>query len=50
MDIEELKQLVAAKLDADEILDLLGWTTYDLVEVLQEHIEAEFLVFQEAVV
>lgn len=35
----ELLDLIAASLDAEQILDILGWTTYELVEALKEHIE-----------
>jgi hypothetical protein len=34
-----LKELVAARLTPDEILDILGWTTYELVEYLNDEID-----------
>lgn len=34
MQLEELKLLVASKLDVTEFLDIIGYTMYDLVEVL----------------
>lgn len=37
--LETLKELVAAKLSPDEILDCLGWTTYELVDALSEYID-----------
>ena len=33
---EELKQLVAAKLTVEEILDILEWDIYNLVDALEE--------------
>lgn len=36
MQIEELKELVASKLDVMEFLDIVGYTMYDLVEALEE--------------
>ena len=35
---EELKELIAAKLSVEEILDILGWTNIELVDALEEHI------------
>lgn len=40
--IEELKLLVASKLDAHEFLDVLGWTLFDLVEEIDEDIFEEY--------
>lgn len=37
----DLKELIAAKLDALEFLDILGWDVSDLVEFLDEHIDEE---------
>ena len=34
----ELKQLIASKLDVVEFLDIIGYTIYDLVEVLDTEI------------
>jgi hypothetical protein len=38
-DIEELKSLIAANLDVTEILDIIGYDTSDLVNLLEEEIE-----------
>lgn len=35
---EELKDLIAAKLSVEEILDILGWTNIELVDALEDHI------------
>ena len=35
---EELKALIASKLDVAEFLDILGYTIYDLVEILDTEI------------
>ena len=37
--LQTLKELIAAKLSPEEILDCLGWTTYELVEALSEQID-----------
>jgi hypothetical protein len=39
---EELKCLIASKLDVAELLDIIGYTMFDLVEVLEEEIDANF--------
>ena len=36
--VDELKTLVASKLDVTEFLDVLGWTLEDLVDVLENSI------------
>lgn len=36
---EELKELIASKLDVYEFLDLINFTMYDLVEVLGDVID-----------
>jgi len=36
---KELLDLIAAKLSLEEILDILGWTTFELVEAIQDDIE-----------
>jgi hypothetical protein len=41
-EVQELKYLIASRLDVTEFLDILGWTMFDLVEVLDEHIEEKF--------
>lgn len=35
---DELKDLIAAKLSIEEIMDILGWTNIELVDALEEHI------------
>ncbi len=47
--LEQLQELIAAQLDPDEILDVLEWTTYDLVEVLSEYIKDKREEFEAAV-
>lgn len=47
--LETLKDLIAAKLSPDEILDCLGWTTYELVDALSEHIQEYQEEFEDAV-
>ncbi len=47
--LEELKELIAAKLSVEEILDILGWDNYDLVDALEDYIEEFQEEFQEAV-
>jgi len=37
--LQELKTLIAAKLDVTEFLDIIGYEMDDLVEVLEEQIE-----------
>ena len=35
-ELEELKELIAAKLDITEFLDILGYDMYDVVEVFSD--------------
>ena len=47
--VEELKFLVASRLDVTEFLDLVGWTMFDLVEYIDPSIlEANFEELMEA--
>lgn len=46
--IPEVLDLIAARLTVEEILDTLGWSTFDLVHALQEHIEENLEEFEEA--
>jgi hypothetical protein len=39
---EDIKFLIASRLDVTEFLDILGWTMFDLVEALEEQIEENF--------
>lgn len=45
----ELKDLIAAKLTVEQILDILGWETADLVEALSDEIDVYQDDFEEAV-
>lgn len=45
---EELLQLVATKLSIEEILDLLDWDIYNLVNKLEEEIMENAEEFQDA--
>lgn len=45
---KELLDLIAAKLSLEEILDILGWTNYELVEALQDYVEEFEDEFREA--
>jgi hypothetical protein len=42
MTVADLKHLVASRLDVTEFLDILEWTMFDLVEVLDDAIEEHF--------
>lgn len=46
---EELLQLVATKLSIEEILDLLDWDIYNLVNKLEEEIMEQCEEFEDAV-
>lgn len=46
---DELLDLIAANLSIEEILDILGWTNFELVEALREHIEEHEEEFLRAV-
>jgi hypothetical protein len=35
---EDIKFLIASRLDVDEFLDILGWTMFDLVEALDQQV------------
>jgi hypothetical protein len=45
---KELKELITAKLDVSQFLDLLGWELSDLVEALSEEVHANRELFTEA--
>ena len=45
---EDLKALIAAKLSPDEIMDILGWTSYELVDYIAEAIEEYETEFKQA--
>lgn len=46
---KELLDLIAAKLSLEEIMDILGWTTFELVEAIQDNIEELEDEFRDAV-
>lgn len=45
----ELKDLIAAELSVEEILDILGWETVELVDALEDHIKEAEEEFKRAV-
>lgn len=47
--IEELKELIAAKLSLEEILDILGWNIQDLLEAIEDEIVVLQEEFEKAV-
>lgn len=47
--LEELKQLIAAKLSIEEIMDILGWTSVELVDALEDYIDEKQQEFERAV-
>lgn len=47
--VEELKQLIAAKLTLEEIMDILGWDIGDLLETLEDEIEMLQEEFEKAI-
>ena len=46
---EELKDLIAAELSVEEIMDILGWETFELVEALEDYIKEAEEDFKRAV-
>lgn len=48
MEIQDLKDLIASRLDVQEFLDLLGWDMFDLVDSLEEVINENFEVLLNA--
>lgn len=46
--LAELKQLIAARLDIEEIFDILGWTLPELLDVIEDHIEEAQEDFEDA--
>lgn len=40
-EVEELRFLIASRLDVAEFLDILGWTMFDLVDQLPEDVFEE---------
>lgn len=46
---DELKDLIAAELSLEEIMDILGWETRELVDAIQEYIREHEDDFKDAV-
>jgi hypothetical protein len=46
---EELKELIAAELSVEEILDILGWENTELVDALEDYIKEYEQEFKDAV-
>lgn len=46
---KELLDLIAAKLSIEEILDILGWTNFELVYALEDQIDDMEYEFREAI-
>lgn len=44
----DLKALIAAQLSIEEILDILGWEEFDLVDALEDYINEKEAEFREA--
>jgi hypothetical protein len=49
LNFEELKDLIAAELSVEEILDILGWETMELVDALEDYIKEQEDDFKDAV-
>lgn len=49
MNIDDLKILIASKLDVTDFLDLIGYDLMDLVEHMEEQIEENWEVLCKAV-
>jgi hypothetical protein len=48
-DLEELLNLIACRLSVDEVLDILDWELYELLEALKPHINDNYSEFLKAV-
>ena len=46
---QELKELIAAKLTIEEVLDILGWEMPELIDALSEEIEIYAEDFEAAI-
>lgn len=42
MEVRDLKDLIASRLDVEEFLDIIGYTLFDLVENMDAEIEDNF--------
>lgn len=40
-EVQDIKFLIASRLDVEEFLDILGWTMYELVEELNDDVFEE---------
>lgn len=40
-EVQDIKFLIASRLDVSEFLDILGWTMFDLVDYLPEEVFEE---------
>jgi hypothetical protein len=49
VDKQALFDLIAAELSLEEIMDILGWDTIELVEAIGDHIMEYEVEFKEAV-
>ena len=47
--LTELKDLIATTLTVEQIMDILGWDIYDLVDALEEEIEELGEDFEDAI-
>lgn len=47
-ELEDLKLEVAKKLDITQVLDILGFTMHDVVDILEDYINEQASDFQEA--
>jgi hypothetical protein len=48
-DLVELKELIATTLTVEQIMDILGWDIYDLVDALEDEIKAQDEEFEAAI-
>jgi hypothetical protein len=46
---DELKDLIAAELSLEEIMDILGWETRELVDAIEDYIREYEVEFQQAI-
>ena len=48
MSVDDLKVLIASKLDVMDFLDIIGYDLCDLVEILEDEIEGSFSELEKA--
>lgn len=46
-ELEELKLRIAKQMDVSQLLDILGFDMYDLVDILEDHINENSPEFEE---